>query len=97
MSGLVNELLSFSKASLEPAAIKLQPVQLGAIVGKVVYHREGVDGVEVKVEVDQDLSVVAATGIVAARAGQSHPQRGALCGAGGADHRFPPDAKRGRS
>jgi two-component system sensor histidine kinase CpxA len=58
MSGLVNELLSFSKASLEPAAIKLQPVQLRAIVEKAV-HREGVDGVEVKIVVNNDLSVVA--------------------------------------
>jgi two-component system sensor histidine kinase CpxA len=57
MSGLVNELLSFSKASLEPTAIKLQPVQLRLIVEKAV-RRES-EGAEVRIDVNTDLSVIA--------------------------------------
>jgi len=58
MSSLVNELLSFSKASLGPTAIKLQPVALRAIVEKAV-HRESVDGSQVQLEMANALSVLA--------------------------------------
>ncbi len=58
MSSLVSELLSFSKASLEPAAVKLQTVQLRPVARKAA-HREGVDGVEVKIDMDDSVRVLA--------------------------------------
>jgi two-component system sensor histidine kinase CpxA len=58
MSCLVNELLSFSKASLEPAAVRLQSVRVRSIVEKAV-RREGVSRAEVRMEVGADVSVLA--------------------------------------
>ncbi|SRR5581483_6488279 len=58
MSSLVNELLSFSKASLGTATIKLQSVPLLPIVEKAV-HREAREGAEVRLEVDPGLVVLA--------------------------------------
>ena len=58
MSGLVNELLSFSKASLEPAAIKLQSVQLRSIVEKAI-HRERSETTQVNLEMDPALTALA--------------------------------------
>jgi len=58
MSGLVNELLSFSKASLEPATVKLQTVQVQPVARKAA-HREDVPGARVKIEVDDSLRVLA--------------------------------------
>jgi two-component system sensor histidine kinase CpxA len=60
ISGLVNELLSFSKASLAKAAIKLKPVSVWKLVDKTV-SREcgGAEDVEVKVDVPEDLQVLA--------------------------------------
>lgn len=58
MSSLVNELLSFSKASLEPAAVKLQSVQLQTVVEQVI-RREGNESVKIIAEVANDLTVKA--------------------------------------
>jgi two-component system sensor histidine kinase CpxA len=58
MSNLVNELLSFSKASLGPASIRLQPVALRETVEKAV-HRENVAGADIRIEVDNSLRVLA--------------------------------------
>ena len=58
MSSLVNELLSFSKASLGASTIKLQPVILRDIVDKAI-SREETDGAKINVQVGDDLSVLA--------------------------------------
>jgi two-component system, OmpR family, sensor histidine kinase CpxA len=58
MSSLVNELLSFSKASLGAATIKLQPVSVREVIDKAL-SREDADGVQVGVEVAEDLRVLA--------------------------------------
>lgn len=59
MSKLVNELLSFSKASLGGAAVKLEPVALRAAIEKAAAREAGTDGVEIKVELAEDLRVLA--------------------------------------
>jgi two-component system, OmpR family, sensor histidine kinase CpxA len=60
ISGLVNELLSFSKASLAKAAIKVKPISVWKLVDKTV-SREcgGADDVKVKVDVPEDLQAMA--------------------------------------
>lgn len=58
MSGLVNELLSFSKASTGGTAVKLQPVPLGEIVERAV-HREAAPGARIQAEIDPALRVMA--------------------------------------
>jgi two-component system sensor histidine kinase CpxA len=58
MSSLVNELLSFSKASLEPAAVKLQAVDLRAVVEQAA-KRESGDDVNLKIDVADGLRVMA--------------------------------------
>ena len=59
ISSLVNELLSFSKASLAKAAIKVKPISVWKLVDKSV-NREcgGAEDVEVKVDVPEDLQVL---------------------------------------
>ncbi len=59
MSSLVNELLSFSKASLAKASIKTKPISVWKLVDKTV-SREcgGADDVQVKVDVPQDLEAL---------------------------------------
>jgi len=60
MSGLVNELLSFSKASVGRANIKLQAVSIRAVVEKAASRESSsAGGAEVKVEVAEDLRAVA--------------------------------------
>jgi two-component system sensor histidine kinase CpxA len=60
MSKLVDELLMFSKASLGGANIRLQPVELRAVVEKAVARESGLGGgSEVKMEVPADLRVMA--------------------------------------
>ncbi len=54
MSGLVNELLSFSKASLSASTVKLQSVLLSDIAQKAI-AREAVDEVEIRQDVPEDL------------------------------------------
>jgi two-component system sensor histidine kinase CpxA len=58
MSALVNELLSFSKASLEPAAVKLQPVRVRTIAEQAA-KRESVQDSQINVEVPDDIGVLA--------------------------------------
>ena len=60
MSNLVNELLSFSKASLGKAKIKLQPVTLKSIVEKAVSREAGlINNAEIKIDVAGELQVLA--------------------------------------
>lgn len=58
MSALVNELLSFSKASLEPAAVKLQPVRVKTVADQAA-KRESVPGSQINVEVAEEIGVLA--------------------------------------
>jgi two-component system sensor histidine kinase CpxA len=58
MSNLVNELLSFSKASLGTATIQLQPVPVRAMVSEVI-RRETMPGADLTADVSEDLSVLA--------------------------------------
>jgi two-component system, OmpR family, sensor histidine kinase CpxA len=58
IAGLVNELLSFSKASLTAPAAPLRPVQVREAVEKAV-RREAPDDVQVRIEVPEDLVVKA--------------------------------------
>jgi two-component system sensor histidine kinase CpxA len=58
MSSLVNELLSFSKASLGGSTIKLQPVTVREVVDKAV-SREAAEGAQIRVDVADDLCVLA--------------------------------------
>jgi two-component system sensor histidine kinase CpxA len=58
MSALVNELLSFSKASLEPAAVKLQPVRVKSAAEQAA-KRESVPGSQIVVDVPDDIGVLA--------------------------------------
>jgi two-component system sensor histidine kinase CpxA len=60
MSNLVNELLSFSKASIGKTSIKLQTVSVRGIFEKAVSREGGTeDGPEIKVNVAEDLAVTA--------------------------------------
>ena len=54
MSSLVNELLSFSKASLEPAALRLEPVGVREVVDKAL-RRESLEAARVEIQVKSDL------------------------------------------
>ena len=60
MSGLVNELLSFSRASLGKTNLKLQPVPVRAVVEKAAARECGPDsGATVSVNIPEDLVAVA--------------------------------------
>lgn len=61
MSGLVNELLSFSKAGLESGAAELVPVNVRDVVERAV-ARESVAAADIKVELDGQLTAVAHEG-----------------------------------
>ncbi len=58
MTNLVNELLSFSKASLEPAAVKLRAVNVSEIVSLAV-RRESTPSAQINLEIPQELTVQA--------------------------------------
>jgi len=58
MSDLVNELLSFSKASLKPGEVQLTPVNLFEIAEQAA-KRESAGATEVKISVPLDLTVLA--------------------------------------
>ena len=58
MSGLVNELMSFSKAGLRAAEVKLQPVRLRELAQRVV-DREIPPGREVTLEINDALLALA--------------------------------------
>ena len=57
MSDLVAELLSFSKASLARAEVKLQPIKVRSIVEKAV-ERESCPGANLEIEVPPDSEVM---------------------------------------
>jgi two-component system sensor histidine kinase CpxA len=60
MSNLVNELLSFSKASIGKSKIKLQPVVLRSTIDRAVAREVGsMNSAEIKINVAEDLQVVA--------------------------------------
>jgi two-component system sensor histidine kinase CpxA len=63
MSELVAELLSFSKASLARAELKLQPVNLRTVVEQAV-QRENKPGADIRVEVEADLEPVGEPGLL---------------------------------
>ena len=58
MSQLIHELLSFSKASLRQEAVALQPVPLAPLVRHVL-DREQTGALNVRVDIDETLSVMA--------------------------------------
>ena len=58
MSGLVNELLSFSKASLSASTIKLKPVRVREAAQKAV-GREAAEGVQIGLGIPEDLCATA--------------------------------------
>ena len=57
MSNLVNELLSFSKASLGAGSVRLETVALRPLVERAA-KRESCDGAEIRNEVPEELSVL---------------------------------------
>jgi two-component system sensor histidine kinase CpxA len=60
MSNLVNELLSFSKASIGKSKIKLQPVALRSTIERAVAREAGsTNSTEIKINVAENLQVVA--------------------------------------
>jgi len=63
MASLVNEILSFSKASLHGNGIRLEPVSLASLVNRVV-TREAPDAA-IQVEIAAELQVVAEPGLLA--------------------------------
>ncbi|HWI59394.1 MAG TPA: HAMP domain-containing sensor histidine kinase [Bacillota bacterium] len=58
MSGLINELLAFSKAGLQPRSLKLEPVNLAGLVRRVL-AREGLSESQVVFQIDADLRAMA--------------------------------------
>jgi two-component system, OmpR family, sensor histidine kinase CpxA len=58
IAALVNELLSFSKASLGPSCIKLEPVRVAEVVRKAA-GREASEQVTIQTEVAEDLLAMA--------------------------------------
>jgi two-component system sensor histidine kinase CpxA len=59
MSNLVNELLSFSRASLGKTSPRLQPVLIKGVVERAVARESGSDGGDVKVSVPDDVRAMA--------------------------------------
>ena len=57
MSSLVNELLSFSKASLEPASIQLEPVLLAPLIEQAI-RRESNEDIRIVCHLEQDLAAL---------------------------------------
>jgi two-component system sensor histidine kinase CpxA len=58
LGGLVNELLSFSKASIQPASVRLRPVNLLSVAQQAI-QREAGDDINTILNVDSDLLVQA--------------------------------------
>ena len=58
MSALVNELLSFSKAGMVPAKVRLEPVNLASSVARVL-GREAAEGVQFAASVPGNIQVLA--------------------------------------
>ncbi|MCP4695177.1 MAG: HAMP domain-containing histidine kinase [Desulfobacterales bacterium] len=58
MSNLVNELLSFSRAEMNPAKVKLAPAEVLPAARRAV-RREGVEGTEILTRIDPGIRVTA--------------------------------------
>ena len=58
MTSLVNELLSFSKAGLQPKEARIELVHLAALARRVI-EREGVDGNSIQANIDESLQAMA--------------------------------------
>ena len=58
MSNLVNELLSFSRTELNPEKVKLEPVELLAVVQKAA-RREGMASEEMVIDINPSIKVMA--------------------------------------
>lgn len=58
MSHLVNELLSFSRAEVNPAKVKLKMLKVAHVVQRVV-DREGSENIPIKVSMEEDLQAFA--------------------------------------
>jgi two-component system sensor histidine kinase CpxA len=58
LSDLVNELLSFSRAEINPAKVNPAPTLLAPIVRRVL-ERERADGAEIRTAVDEQLAAIA--------------------------------------
>lgn len=58
IASLVNELLSFSKASLGPLTVKLEPVSIRQTIEKTI-QRETTDAVSIQIEMHEDLHALA--------------------------------------
>lgn len=58
MADLVNELLSFSKASLGASTLKLEPVRVRDVAERAI-ERESVEGADIRLEITEDLAVLA--------------------------------------
>ncbi len=63
MSGLVNELLSFSKAGLRSKELPLETVELRPLVERVI-ERENTSGSDVRVDIPEGLAVQAEPGLL---------------------------------
>lgn len=63
MAGLVNELLQFTRASIGGKKAETQSVELKPIAEKAV-HREALDTSQVRVEVPESLTIVAAPDLI---------------------------------
>lgn len=63
MSEMVDELLAFSKASLKPMSVRLEPVLVAPVVERVL-KREGGDSASIKLEIPEGLRVLADEGLL---------------------------------
>ncbi|MBU0910637.1 MAG: HAMP domain-containing histidine kinase [Proteobacteria bacterium] len=63
MSNLVHELLSFSRAEMNPARIRLESTELLPLVQGAV-QREGAPGAEIVVQIESGITVVAAPSLL---------------------------------
>jgi two-component system sensor histidine kinase CpxA len=68
MSGLVNELLSFSKAGLRSKELPLYHVELRPLIERVI-ERENTSGADVRMDVPETLAAMAEPGLLARAVG----------------------------
>ena len=91
MSGLVNELLSFSKASLSPAADQLAAVNLRETVVPAV-RRESANGSQVEITIPENLVVLADPELLVRSLANLVRNAVRYAGHAGTDYRFPAGA-----
>jgi len=77
MSGLVNELLSFSKAGLKTAKVQLRAVNVAGSIERAIQREAG--GTAIRVDAPVELYVRAEPDYLHPRTGQPPAQRSALC------------------